>query len=74
MNSTTTSPASGRSSSHPDEVTVSSRRGSATIPAALAGVAAVIAILGVTVALFLNPMWIGFEQERSGVPAITSRP
>lgn len=37
----------------------------------LAGVSVVIAILGVTVALFFNPLWIGFEQERAGVPAIT---
>lgn len=33
--------------------------------------AAAVAILGVAVALFFNPVWIGFEQERSGVPAIT---
>ena len=30
-----------------------------------------IAIVGITIALFFNPLWIGFEQERSGVPAIT---
>ena len=52
-------------------MTVATRPGSATIPAALAGVAAVVAILGVAIALFFNPLWIGFEQERSGVPAIT---
>jgi len=37
----------------------------------MAGIAAVIVILGVAVAAFFNPVWIGFEQERSGVPAIT---
>lgn len=37
----------------------------------MAGIAAVIVIIGVAVAAFFNPLWIGFEQERSGVPAIT---
>ena len=50
---------------------ISTGRSSPTIPAALAAVAAVIAILGVAIALFFNPLWIGFEQERSRVPAIT---
>jgi len=31
----------------------------------------VIALIGITVALFFNPLWIGFEEERAGVPAIT---
>ena len=35
------------------------------------GIAAAIVILGVAVAMFFNPLWIGFEQERAGVPAIT---
>lgn len=39
--------------------------------ALLASVATVIMILGVAVSLFFNPLWIGFEQERAGVPAIT---
>lgn len=39
--------------------------------AAAVGVAAVIVILGVTVAVFFNPIWIGFEQERTQVPEIT---
>lgn len=38
---------------------------------AVTAVTAAIAIVGVTVALFFNPLWIEFEQERSGVPAIT---
>ena len=47
-----------------------SRRGTVVLAFA-AGIAAVIVILGVAVATFFNPLWIGFEQERSGVPAIT---
>jgi Protein of unknown function (DUF1461). len=39
--------------------------------AVIAAVAAAIAMLGVTITLFFNPLWIGFEQERAGVPAIT---
>ena len=38
---------------------------------AVASVATVIAIVGLTVALFFNPLWIAFAQERAGVPAIT---
>lgn len=30
-----------------------------------------IVIVGLSVALFLNPLWIGFEQDRTGVSAIT---
>ena len=51
-------------------MTGSGRAGS-IVPPLLAGVAAPIAIVGVAVALFFNPLWIGFEQERVGVPAIT---
>lgn len=39
--------------------------------AGLAAVATVIVVVGLAVALFFNPLWIGFEQERSGVPEIT---
>ena len=46
------------------------RRGPVVLAVA-AGIAAVIVIVGVAVATFFNPLWIGFEQERSGVPAIT---
>lgn len=42
-----------------------------TVLAGLAGVATVIVIIGLTIALFFNPVWIGFEQERTGVPVIT---
>jgi len=31
----------------------------------------VIVIIGSAIAAFFNPLWIGFEQERSRVPAIT---
>ena len=51
-------------------MTAAGRRGPAVLAFA-AGIAAVIVILGVAVAAFFTPLWIGFEQERSGVPAIT---
>lgn len=38
---------------------------------ALAGLSALVAIVGVAVTLFFNPVWIAFEQDRAGVPAIT---
>lgn len=41
------------------------------VRAVLAGVATAIVLLGVSVALFFNPIWIGFEQESAGVPDIT---
>lgn len=47
------------------------RSGWTAVAGALAGVSAVVAILGVAVALFFNPLWIAFEQDRVGVPAIT---
>lgn len=46
------------------------RPGSAIL-AVLAATAAAIAIVGLTIALFFNPMWIAFEQERTGVTEIT---
>ena len=39
--------------------------------AGAASVATIVVVIGFTVALFFNPLWIGFEQERTGVPAIT---
>lgn len=42
-----------------------------TLTAAVASVATVIAVIELTVALFFNPLWIGWEQDRTGVPAIT---
>ena len=47
------------------------RLGLTPLLAVLAGVATVIVVIGLTVGLFFNPLWIGFEQERTGVPAIT---
>ncbi len=44
------------------------------LPVVLAGavsLATVMVIVGLTIALFFNPIWIGFEQDRTGVPAIT---
>ena len=34
-------------------------------------VSTVIAILGLTIALFFNPIWVGFAQDRAGVTEIT---
>lgn len=58
----------------PDDVTSSPRSGWATVAGVVAAVLAVIAILGIAVALFFNPLWIAFEQDRTGVPAITGYP
>ena len=42
-----------------------------TIAGALVSIATVIAIVGLTIALFFNPVWIEFAQERADVPALT---
>lgn len=55
-------------------MTVAARSGWTTVAGVLAALSAVIAILGVAVALFFNPLWIGFEQDRTGVPALTGYP
>lgn len=47
------------------------RSGLIAFLAGIASVATVIAIMGITLALFLNSLWITFAQERAGVPAIT---
>lgn len=52
-------------------MTIGARSSSTTILAVLSGITAAIAIVGVAVVLFFNPLWISFEQERSGVPEIT---
>ena len=49
----------------------SARSSWTTFLAGLAGLATVIVIIGSTVALFFNPLWVAFEQGRSGVAAIT---
>lgn len=38
---------------------------------AVASLATVLTIVGLAVALFFNPLWIAFAQDRAGVPAIT---
>ena len=37
----------------------------------IAGLATVLTIVGLAVALFFNPLWIAFAQDRAGVPVIT---
>ena len=37
----------------------------------IVAVATIAVIVGVSVVVFLNPVWVGFEQERSGAPALT---
>jgi integral membrane protein (TIGR01906 family) len=37
----------------------------------LVGGATILAITGASVVLFLNPIWVGFEQDRSGAAALT---
>ena len=41
------------------------------LAAATVSLATVIVVIGVAVAAFFNPLWIGIEQERASVPAIT---
>ncbi len=41
------------------------------IPGWLTTAATVIAIIGLTVVLFFNPLWISLEQDRTGVSSIT---
>lgn len=37
----------------------------------IVAVATIAIIVGVSVVVFLNPVWVGFEQERSGAPTLT---
>lgn len=37
----------------------------------IAGLSAILVIVGLAVAAFFNPLWIAFEQDRTGVAAIT---
>lgn len=41
------------------------------IASAIVAIASVIVIIGVTIALFFNPVWVGFAQDRAGVAEIT---
>jgi integral membrane protein (TIGR01906 family) len=56
-------------SSH--RVVIRERATSKTSRGALISVATVFVVIGLAIAAFFNPLWIGFEQERVGVPAIT---
>ncbi len=42
-----------------------------TVVAVVIAVSTIIVIIGLTVALFFNPVWVGFAQERAGVAEIT---
>ena len=42
-----------------------------TLRYALVSLATVVVVIGIAISAFFNPLWIGFEQERTGVPAIT---
>lgn len=60
---------------HPPEVTtfpreVIERSRVPSLLGAITSFATVIVIIGVAIAVFFNPFWIGFEQERAGVPSI----
>jgi len=47
------------------------RSRSAYLVSAVAGIATALVILGAVVALFFNPLWVGFEQGRTQVDAWT---
>ena len=42
-----------------------------TVVSVVIAVSTIIVIIGLTVALFFNPVWVGFAQERAGVAEIT---
>ncbi len=42
-----------------------------TLLSVLVAAATIVVILGVSVVLFLNPVWVGFEQDRTGAAALT---
>jgi integral membrane protein (TIGR01906 family) len=42
-----------------------------TILGLLAGLTTMIAIVAVAILVFLNPVWVGFEQDRTGAEALT---
>lgn len=47
------------------------RSASTILPGGVLSLATVIVVIGLVIAAFFNPLWIGLEQERVGVPAIT---
>ena len=40
----------------------------------IVAVATILVIVGVSVVVFLNPVWVGFEQDRSGAETLTGYP
>jgi integral membrane protein (TIGR01906 family) len=56
-------------STHP--VIIRERATTRTLRGALVSLATAVVVVGIAIAAFFNPLWIGFEQERVGVPAIT---
>ena len=42
-----------------------------TVASVVVVIATPFAVVAVAVLMFLNPAWVGFEQDRSGVPALT---
>lgn len=50
---------------------LSRRRPGASVRSALVAAATIVVIVGVTIALFFNPIWIDIAQGRASVPAIT---
>lgn len=47
------------------------RSATTLVAGVLVSVATVVAIVGLAIAIFFNPVWIGFAQGQAGVPAIT---
>jgi integral membrane protein (TIGR01906 family) len=43
----------------------------ATVAGAVTALATAVVIVGLAVLVFLNPIWVGFEQDRSGVDRLT---
>lgn len=41
------------------------------LASAIVAIATIIVIIGVTIMLFFNPVWVGFAQDRAGVSEIT---
>ena len=41
------------------------------VASVVVAIASVIVIIGVTIAIFFNPVWVGFAQDRAGVAEIT---
>ncbi|MFP5343958.1 MAG: DUF1461 domain-containing protein [Candidatus Limnocylindria bacterium] len=41
------------------------------VASVVVAIASVIVIIGVTIALYFNPVWVGFAQDRAGVAEIT---